>query len=177
MKKFTKKILVVFAVLCVSLFALTACGDTENENTEPETPTAEEEAATIHEYENINTTIETADDYFAALDTFTYAAKNVKTDLANRLAEIDTADTAKVQEVAEAVKKPFTQFLNVTPSAEYTEANKYYADACNQIIEYIDKTIAGEDAAEILNKAMANIQTGTTTVSDALANSAKSTEN
>ena len=178
MKKFTKKTMIIIALLCVSVFALTACNNsTDDKKVESETPSAEEEAQTIHEYEDINTTIETSDDYFKALEIFTDAAKNVKTDLANRLAEIDTSDTAKVQEVAEIVKKPFTQFLNVTPTAEYKEYNQYYVDACNQIISYVDKTIAGEDATETLNNALTNIQTATTEITNALANSNKTSEN
>lgn len=168
MKKFNKKALILASVLCLSLFALVGCGGDDTTNVEDETPTAEEEAQTIHDYDDIAATFETPDDYFEALDTFTAAAKNVKTDLANRLAEIDTADQTAVAEVVDTVKKPFTQFMAATAPADYAEANQYYTKACEQIIAYIDAAAKGEDASAQLEEAMGNINAGTTAVTDIL---------
>lgn len=180
MKKLTKKTLILISVLCFSLFALTACGGEEDPAATPngeetttteETPAAEEETP-IHEYEDINTTIETDDDYFAALEIFSEAANNLNSDLTNRLAEIDTADSAQVQEVVNTVKKPFTQFLNVTPPAAYETANASYVEACNQILTYIDQVAAGEDGGNALSDAVQLIQQTTNSIADALANAA-----
>ncbi len=180
MKKFTKKALILIGILCLSLFALTACGGEEDPaansnsdgtNTAEET-SATEDDATIHEYEDINTTIETDDDYFAALEIFSEAAGNLSNDLNNRLAEIDTSDSAQVQEVVDTVKKPFTQFLNVTPPAAYETANASYVEACNQILTYIDQVAAGEDGGDALTNAVQLIQQTTNSIADTLANSA-----
>ena len=174
MKKFAKKTLVVIGILCLSLFALTACSNNaDNAADNSDETTMGQEADAIHEYEDINTTVETADDYFAALDIFTSAASNVKTDLAKRMEKIEPQDTESVQNVVETVKKPFTQFLNVTPVNDYAEVNQYYVDACNQILQYIDKTVAGEDAEDLLTSASENISKANTEIANALANSGK----
>ena len=179
MKKFAKKTLVIFGILCLSLFALTACGDNSSDQTADnnDETTMGEEAAALQEYDDINTTVETADDYFAALEIFTSAASNVQTDLEKRMEKIEPQDSASVQKVTDIVKKPFSQFLEVTPVDEYKDVNQYYVDACNQILEYIDKTAAGEDAADLLASANENISKANNEIADALPNSGKTTEN
>ena len=175
MTKFAKKTLVVLGILCLSLFALTACGDNSADQTADNSgETAMGQAADeIHEYEDINTTVETADDYFAALDIFTSAASNIKTDLEKRMERIEPQDSESVQNVTDTLKKPFNQFLEVTPVEEYASVNQYYVDACNQILQYIDKTVAGENADDLLASASENISKANNEIADALAKSGK----
>lgn len=168
MKKFNKKALLVILALCVSMFALTGC-DKDPEPVADDTPSAEEEAQKIHDYEDIAATFETDDDYFKALETFTNAGKYVKTDLANRMAEENADATA----VAEIVKKPFTQFKAITPPANYAEANKHYMVAADQYIAYVDAVVAGQDGAAQLEAAKKSMNEGTTAATDALVQSSQ----
>lgn len=174
MKRFNKKALLVIMALCVSMFVFTGCNDeTEPAPVTDDTPSAEEEAQKIHDYDDIAATFETDDDYFKALETLTNAGKYVKTDLANRMAEIDATDTAKATEVAETVKKPFTQFKAITPPAAYAEANQYYMTAADQFIAYIDAVVAGQDGTAQLEAAQKSINAGSTAATDALVKSSQ----
>lgn len=163
MKKINKKLLLV-SVLCLAMFAFFGCSD------EPEAEPEVNEAATIHEYEDIAAAPETFEDYLKATEIIDKAFTYAPTDLQNRLAEIDTNDAAAVQTVVDTVKKPFVQFMALTPPAEYEAANADFVKACELTISYIEKTAAGEDAAADHKAAQEAMNAAITAVADVMLN-------
>ncbi len=121
-----KKILVGITAFCM-VFSLVACGnDNSNDNAS--------KSNTGNTSQSEQQTALSKEDYQASFSQLSADLQSIQSQASN----IDLTDVDAAKSLLEDLKKPFSDFMNQVPPAEYKEAHEKITSGCQAMIDYID---------------------------------------